>query len=65
MLILKTSNDLPISVRNVGHSIGEALKRLEMTFFTELHVKESATKKFEDHIYEMTSIGKKHSTIRR
>lgn len=58
MLILKTGNDLPISVRNVGHSIGEALKRLEMTFFTELHVKESATKKFEDHIYEMTSIGK-------
>lgn len=58
MLILKTGNDLPISVRNVGHSIGEALKRLEMTFFTELHVKESTTAKFEDHIYEMTSIGK-------
>lgn len=58
MLILKTNADLPISVRNVGHNIGEALKRLEMTFFTEMHLNEDATSKFESHVYEMTSIGK-------
>ena len=58
MLILKTNADLPISARNVGHNIGEALKRLEMTFFTEMHLNEDATSKFESHVYEMTSIGK-------
>lgn len=58
MLILKTDVDLPISVRNVGHSIGGALKRLEMVFFTEMHLSEDATSKFESHIYAMNSIGK-------
>ena len=50
MLILKTNQDLPISVRNVGHSIGDALSRLEMTFSTELHLNEEATSKVEDHL---------------
>lgn len=58
MLILKMSSDLPISVRNVGHSIGESLKRLEMTFFTELKLGEESIREFESHIYEMTSIGR-------
>lgn len=57
MLILKTNQDLPISVRNVGHSIGDALSRLEMTFSTELHLNEEATSKVEDHLYRMFSIG--------
>lgn len=57
MLILKTNQDLPISVRNVGHSIGDALSRLEMTFSTELHVNEKVTTQIEDHLYRMYSIG--------
>ena len=57
MLILKTNQDLPISVRNVGHSIGDAMSRLEMTFSTELHLNEEATSKVEDHLYRMFSIG--------
>lgn len=58
MLILKTDADLPISVRNVGHSVGESLKRLEMTFATEMHLSEEVTSKVESHIYDMISIGR-------
>lgn len=58
MLILKSNADLPISIRNVGHSIGEALKRMQMTFAVEMHLTEEVTNQVESHLYEMSAIGK-------
>lgn len=59
MLILKTNSDLPISVRNLGHSIGQSVKRLEMTFKADIEIEKYPKLRsiVEEHLYTMQSIG--------
>ena len=59
MLILKTNSDLPISVRNLGHSIGQSVKRLEMTFKSDIEIEKYPRLRsiVEEHLYTMQSIG--------
>ena len=59
MLILKTNSDLPISVRNLGHSIGQSVKRLEMTFKADIEIEKYPRLRsiVEEHLYTMQSIG--------
>lgn len=59
MLILKTNSDLPISVRNLGHSIGQSIKRLEMTFKADLELNNYPKLKsvVEEHLYTMQAVG--------
>lgn len=59
MLILKTHSDLPISVRNLGHSIGQSIKRLEMTFKADLELNNYPKLRsvVEEHLYTMQAVG--------
>lgn len=59
MLILKTNSDLPISVRNLGHSIGQSIKRLEMTFKADLELNNYPKLRsvVEEHLYTMQAVG--------
>lgn len=59
MLILKTNSDLPISVRNLGHSIGQSVKRLEMTFKADIDLANYPKLRsvVEEHLYTMQAIG--------
>lgn len=59
MLILKTNSDLPISVRNLGHSIGQSIKRLEMTFKADLDLAKYPKLRsvVEEHLYTMQAVG--------
>ena len=60
MLILKTEMDLPISIRNLGHSAGAALKRLEMTIEmeTDLSHMQDMKRTIGDHIFNMENISR-------
>ena len=60
MLILKTEMDLPISIRNLGHSAGAALKRLEMIIDMETDLSQMSEMKrtIGDHIFNMENISR-------
>ena len=60
MLILKTEMDLPISIRNLGHSAGAALKRLEMIIEMETDLSHMPDMKrtIGDHIFNMENISR-------
>lgn len=60
MLILKTEMDLPISIRNLGHSAGAALKRLEMIIEMETDLSHTPDMKrtIGDHIFNMENISR-------
>lgn len=60
MLILKTEMDLPISIRNLGHSAGAALKRLEMIIDMETDLSQMPEMKrtIGDHIFNMENISR-------
>ena len=60
MLILKTEMDLPISIRNLGHSAGAALKRLEMIIEMETDLSQMPDMKrtIGDHIFNMENISR-------
>lgn len=60
MLILKTEMDLPISIRNLGHSAGAALKRLEMIIDMETDLSQVPDMKrtIGDHIFNMENISR-------
>lgn len=60
MLILKTEMDLPISIRNLGHSAGAALKRLEMIIEMETDLSQTPEMKrtIGDHIFNMENISR-------
>lgn len=60
MLILRTNSDLPISIRNLGHSIGQSIKRIEMIYKSDIDL--SAYPRLrstcDQHLYNMSNIGR-------
>ena len=60
MLILKMNADLPISVRNLGHSIGSSVKRLETSLKSDIDLSKYPKLKstVSEHIYNMQNIGR-------
>ena len=59
MLILKMNADLPISVRNLGHSIGASVKRLETSLKSDIDLNKYPRLKSiaSENIYNMQNIG--------
>ena len=60
MLILRTNSDLPISIRNLGHSIGQSIKRIEMIYKTDIDLPSYPRLKStcDQHLYNMSNIGR-------
>lgn len=60
MLILRTNSDLPISIRNLGHSIGQSIKRIEMIYKTDIDLSSYPRLKSicDQHLYNMSNIGR-------
>lgn len=60
MLILRTNSDLPISIRNLGHSIGQSIKRIEMIYKTDIDLQSYPRLKStcDQHLYNMSNIGR-------
>ena len=60
MLILKMNADLPISVRNLGHSIGASVKRLETSLKSDIDLNKYPKLKSiaSENIYNMQNIGR-------
>ena len=60
MLILKMNADLPISVRNLGHSVGSSVKRLETCLKSDVDLSKYPKLKSisSEHIYNMQNIGR-------
>lgn len=60
MLILKMNADLPISVRNLGHSIGMSVKRLETSLKSDVDLNNYPRLKSvsSEHLYNMQNIGR-------
>lgn len=60
MLILRTNSDLPISIRNLGYSIGQSIKRIEMIYKSDIDL--SAYPRLrstcDQHLYNMSNIGR-------
>lgn len=60
MLILRTNSDLPISIRNLGHSIGQSIKRIEMIYKSDIDLSRYPRLKStcDQHLYNMSNIGR-------
>ena len=60
MLILKMNADLPISVRNLGHSVGMSVKRLETSLKSDVNLNQYPRLKSvsSEHLYNMQNIGR-------
>lgn len=60
MLILKMNADLPISVRNLGHNAGVAVKRLENSLKSDVDLNSYPRLKSisSEHLYNMQNIGR-------
>ena len=60
MLILKMNADLPISVRNLGHNTGVAVKRLENSLKSDVDLNSYPRLKSisSEHLYNMQNIGR-------
>lgn len=60
MLILRTNSDLPISIRNLGHSIGQSIKRIEMIYKSDIDLSTYPRLRStcDQHLYNMSNIGR-------